>query len=115
MKTVKKMTRISAISGLLISMLLVSCSVPVKFGTPLTTEAIQEVSKGLSSQEVERRLGKPMAVGRNKEGQMTWSWYYLQANLPAKQGESPVVQRLTISFSGGKVVATEYDMSEAMK
>ncbi|MCB2181139.1 MAG: outer membrane protein assembly factor BamE [Desulfobulbaceae bacterium] len=109
------MKRISVLIWLFAGLVLISCSVPVKFGQPLAMDKIQGISKGLSSQDVETLLGEPLTVGRNKEGQETWSWYYLQADLPAKPGKDPVVQRLTISFDQGQVVSTEYDMSKTGK
>jgi len=115
MKGLFKIKRTNVIALLCIGLLVISCSVPVQFGRHFAIDEIQKISPGLSDQEVRSRLGNPMATGRNKEGQQTWTWYYLQAHLPAKADQDPVVQRLTISFSEGKVVSTEYDMSEEAK
>ncbi len=109
------MKRISVLLWMFASLLLTSCSAPVEFGRPFALGEIDKVTPGLSSQEVEGFWGKPMAVGRNKDGQLTWTWYYLRADLPARPGKEAVIQRLTVSFDQGRVVSSEYDMSEGVE
>ncbi len=107
------MKKINLLYALLLILLMAGCSIPVEMGRPVALANLQAIDQNMTSQQVKNLLGEPMAVGRDNEGNQTWTWYHLRATLPVKAGVDPQMQRVTITLSlDGRVLSTAYDMSK---
>ena len=107
------MKKKNLLCALLVFLFMAGCSIPVEMGRPVALADLQAIDKNMTAQQVKNLLGEPMAVGRDDQGNQTWTWYHLRATLPAKAGADPEMQRVTITLNpDGLVRSTAYDMSK---
>jgi len=107
------MKKMTLLCSLLTVLLTAGCSIPVEIGRPVALADLQAIDKDMTSQQVKDRLGEPMALGRDNDGNQTWTWYHLRAILPVKADADPEMQRVTITLnSDGRVLSIAYDMSK---
>ena len=92
-----------------------ACSpIHLQTGRPITLKKIEGIRAGdTKREEVKKMFGEPQAIGKDDEGFETWSYHYIEAEVPLKGTPTKeTFQRLTITFEGEKVKSKNYELSK---
>ncbi len=94
-------------------LILHACS-PLHFqtGRPFTLKKIEGLRAGETTrEEVKRLFGEPQTTGRDDDGLETWTYHYIEAEVPLKGTPTKEkFQRLSITFDEEKVKSKSYEL-----